>query len=329
MNRQIILRSRPHGMPAPEDFEMIETPVPQPAEGQVLVRHEFIGIVPAARLRMSEGPSYAPATLVGQPVYGQAVGTVVSSRHEGFRPGDAAMAMAGGWQDYSVSKGDELIKVDTHLAPKSVWLGAMGTSGFTAYVGILKIAKLRPADTVVISAATGAVGSVAGQIARLHGCRVIGIAGGARKCGIAVADFGFDHCVDYKADDFADRMTSLLPGGADVYFENVGGRVRDMVWPLMANGGRVAVCGLISEYNDQQMPGPGWLAVLTKRLQVTGFIVSDHAEFREEFQQRMGRWYAEGKVRVREDVSLGLESAPSAFLGMLNGRNLGKALVRV
>jgi NADPH-dependent curcumin reductase CurA len=329
MNRQIVLRSRPRGMPTSENFGLIESPVPQPNDGEVLIKHEFVGIVPAARLRMSEGPSYAAPTPIDHPVYGQAVGTVITSRHKDFKPGDAAVTMAGGWQDYSVARGDQLVKADTALAPKSVWLGALGTSGFTAYVGVLKIARLKPSDTVVVSAATGAVGSVAGQVAKLHGCRVIGIAGGAQKCEIAVRDYGFDDCVDHKAADLGDRLAALTPEGVNVYFENVGGRVRDAVWPLMVDGGRVAVCGLISEYNDEKAAGPGWFPVLTRRLQVTGFIVGDHEEFREEFHQRMGRWYSESRVRVREDISVGLESAPSAFIGLLNGKNLGKTLVQV
>jgi NADPH-dependent curcumin reductase len=329
MNRKIVLKSRPQGMPTPENFELIEAPISELKDGEVLVKHDFIGIVPAARLRMSEGPSYAASTPLGDAVYGQAVGTVVTSRHKDFKPGDAVMTLSGGWQDYSVTAAGRLIKVDTGVAPKSVWLGALGTSGFTAYVGMLVIAKLKPTDTVVLSAATGAVGSVAGQIAKLHGCRVVGIAGGQRKCEIAVAEYGFDECVDYRAADFPHRLAAVVPAGVDVYFENVGGAVRDAVWPLMLQGGRVAVCGLISEYNDAKAPGPGWFNVLTKRLSVTGFIVSDHDEHREEFHRRMGQWYVEGRVRVLEDVTEGLERAPSAFIGMLNGRNVGKTLVRV
>jgi len=316
-------------MPTPENFELVEAPVPEPKEGELLIKHDYIGIVPAARLRMSEGPSYAPSTLVGEAVYGQAVGTVVKSRHENFKPGDVAMTLSGGWQEYSIGQGKVLTKVDTTVAPKSLWLGAFGTSGFTAYVGILKIARLQPSDTVVVSASTGAVGSVAGQIAKLHGCKVVGIAGGQQKCEIAVGEYGFDACIDYRATDFPRQLAAATPNGIDVYFENVGGAVRDAVWPLMNQAGRVAVCGLISEYNDGKGPGPGWFNVLTKRLSVTGFIVSDHEELREEFYRSMARWFAEGRVRVREDVTQGLENAPSAFIGMLNGKNLGKTVVKV
>ncbi len=329
MNRKIVLKSRPQGMPILQNFELVESPIPEAKDGEVLIRHEYIGIVPAARLRMSDGPSYAASTPVGETIYGQTVGTVVASRHKDFRPGDVAMALGGGWQEYSVAMGNQLTKVDTGIAPKSVWLGALGTSGFTAYVGILKIAKLKTSDTVVVSASTGAVGSVAGQIAKIHGCRVVGIAGGREKCQIAIDEYGFDECADYRAEDFHLHLAASVPNGVDVYFENVGGTVRDAVWPLMVQAGRVAVCGLISEYNDGKAPGPGWFNILTKRLNVTGFIVSDHEEYRDEFRRLMGQWYGDGSVRVREDITVGLENAPSAFIGMLNGKNVGKTLVKI
>lgn len=329
INRQIVLKSRPQGTPTPQNFAMVEGPMPQPGDAEVLIKHEWLGLAPAARVRMSEGPSYAQPTELGEVIFGQAVGTVVTSRHEGFVPGDLAMTMSGGWQEYSVAGGPILIKVDTHIAPASVWLGALGTSGLTAYIGLLEIARLRSADTVVVSAASGAVGSLAGQIAKIHGCRVVGVAGGDEKCRLAVEDYGFDDCVSYSAPDFPERLRAAVPRGIDVYYENVGGRVREAVWPLMTLGGRVAVCGLISEYNDPKQPGPEWSSLLARRLSVSGFIVADHLSRRTEFVRDMGRWYTEGRIRVREHVSHGLEETVTAFIGMLSGRNYGKTLVRL
>lgn len=329
MNRQIVLASRPHGMPVESNFAAVESPMPTPAAGEVLLQHTWLGLAPAARLRMSEGDSYTTPLSLGEVVYGQAVGVVLESRHPAFRTGDLAASIRGGWQAYSVATGEALVKIDPGLAPPSVWLSALGTSGMTAYVGLLDFGRPEPQETVVISAAGGAVGSAVGQIAKIKGCRAVGLAGGPEKCRFAREQFGLDACIDYRADDVAAQLDRACPRGIDVYFENVGGVPRNAAWPLLTTGARIVVCGLISEYNDAQQPGPGWSKVLMKRLSLRGFILSDHLDRRAAFQQEMGEWYSQGRVRVREDICHGLDQAAPAFIRMLQGLNLGKALVRL
>lgn len=329
INRQIVLTSRPDGLPSEGNFAIVENVIPEPRDGQVLLRHSWLGLAPAARLRMGPADSYAKPLALGEVVYGQAVGTVVQSYNAAFRPGDTAVSMRGGWQEYSVAEGAGLNKVDETIAPASIWLGALGTSGMTAYVGLLDIGRPRAGETVVVSAASGAVGSAVGQIAKIKGCRAVGIAGGEAKCSFAVQQMGFDACVDYRAPNFAAELKRACPQGIDVYFENVGGASRDAAWPLMANQGRIVVCGLISEYNDDQQPGPGWFPVLTKRLILHGFILSDHLNRRADFERDMGAWYKQGKIMVREDVSHGLEQTIPAFIGMLQGRNFGKTVIQL
>ena len=329
INRQIVLSSRPSGLPVAENFRFVEAAVPEPGDGQVLIRHEWLGLAPAARLRMSETESYKAPLALGDVVYGQAVGVVVRSRHPGFAAGDPVVSTSGGWQTYSLADGALLSKIDPAIAPPTVWLGALGTSGMTAYIGLFDIGHVKSGDTVVVTAASGGVGSVAGQIAKLSGCRVVGIAGGAAKARHVVDDLGFDACIDYRAPDFAAQLKQACPDGVDVYFENVGGSVRDAAWPLMNTNGRVVVCGLIAEYNDGPQAGPGWFTILAKRLQLRGFIMSDHLDRRADFVRDMSRWYAQGHIRVREDVSEGLEQTVPAFIGMLQGRNFGKTIVKL
>ncbi|VTU27171.1 NADPH-dependent curcumin reductase [Variovorax sp. PBL-H6] len=326
-NRQIVLTARPRGLPRPDDFALVESPVPSPADGQVLMRHDWLGLAPAARLRMDEAGSYSAPMSLGDVVYGQAIGTVLHSRHPDFEPGDMAMAMRGGWQGFSALPGGDLNKIDPQLAPPPAWLGPLGTSGLAAYIGLLEHGRPRQGETVVVSAAAGAVGSVVGQIARIHGCRVVGIAGGADKQCAAVEEFGFDACVDHHDPDLAQALARACPDGIDVSFENAGGVSRDAVWPLMARGGRIVVCGLISEYNAPPATGPGWYRLLTQRLTIRGYITSDHLHLRGAFERDMARWWSEGRIRMREDVSQGLASAPAAFIGMLQGHNRGKVLV--
>lgn len=326
-NRQIVLARRPAGMPVPDDFRIIESAVPEIRDGEVLIRHAYLGLAPAARLRMSETRSYRDPLALGDVVYGQGCGVVVQSRKVGFEEGDQVMSISGGWQDYSVSRGAGLDRIDTAVAPPTVWLGALGTSGMTAWIGLLRIGQAKPGDTVVVSAASGGVGAMVGQIAKLKGCRAVGIAGGEAKVRHVVDDLGFDACVDYRSADYGDALQHACPDGIDVYFENVGGAVRDAVWPLMNSRGRIVVCGLIAEYNDAQQAGPGWFQILAKRLELRGFIMSDHAVLRPEFVAEMGAWYAAGKIVVREDISHGLEAVVPAFIGMLQGRNFGKTIV--
>lgn len=329
MNRQIVLASRPDGIPQPENFRLVEAPLPEPADGQVLLRHTWLGLAPSARLRMSVTASYRAPMALGDVVHGQTVGVVIRSRHPAFRAGDIAMVIGGGWQEYGVHAGNDLVRVDPEIAPPSIWLGALGSSGMTAYVGLLDIGAPQPGETVVVSAASGGVGSIVGQIARLQGCRVVGIAGGPAKVRHVLDTLRFDAAIDYRAPDFAEQLAAACPDGVHVYFDNVGGQVRDTVWPLMAQGGRVVVCGLIAEYNTAAQPGPGWFAILTKRLSVRGFILSDHLDRRADFLRDMGQWYRDGGIVVQEDITEGLESAVPAFIGMLQGKNFGKTVVRL
>ncbi len=328
-NRLIVLKSRPAGMPTPGDFELVERPVPALEPGRILIRHDWLGLAPAARLRMHEGDSYAPPMALGDVIHAQAVGEVVASRHERFRTGDPVLSMHAGWSTYSVSDGATVYPIDPLIAPPTVWLGALGSSGMTAWIGLNEIGALSPSDTVVVSSAAGAVGSVAGQLAAMQGCRVVGIAGGAEKCLLAVGEYGYAACVDYRSPGFAADLARACQGGVDVYFDNVGGAVRDTVWPLMNRFGRVVVCGLISEYNTGFVQGPAWHRLLTQRLTVRGFIVSDHADRRAEFVAQVGALVRDGRVRMREDTADGLEHAPAAFIRMLQGGNVGKTLVRI
>jgi NADPH-dependent curcumin reductase CurA len=328
-NRQIVLTSRPQGLPCPADFALVESAVAVPEAGQFVIRHSHLGLAPAARLRMGEIKSYAAPMALGDVVHSQAVGEVVASKHAQFKVRDQVVSTSGGWQEYSVSSGAGVSKIDTGLAPPTVWLGALGTSGQTAWVGLHDVAVPKRGETVVVSAAAGAVGSMAGQIARQLGCRIVGIAGGARKCEHVVHDLGFDACVDYRSEAFPQLLRDACPAGVDVYFDNVGGMVRDTVWSLLNQSGRVAVCGLISEYNDSFGAGPGWFNVLTRRLTVRGFIMSDHADSRGPFLEGMSKWYRAGAIRIREDIVDGLEQTVPAFIGMLQGKNFGKTIVRL
>jgi NADPH-dependent curcumin reductase CurA len=329
VNRQIVLMKRPVGMPSPADFALVDGAVPAPGDGEVLIRHSWLGLAPAARLRMGEEGSYAKPLAIGEVVYGQAVGTVMASRHPGFRPGETAVAMRGGWQEYSLAGGASLSKVDLSIAPASAWLGVLGTSGMTAYVGLLDFGEPVAGETVLVSAASGAVGCVVGQIAKLHGCRAVGIAGGDLKCRLGVEHYGFDACVDYRRSDFAQRLAQACPQGVDVSFENVGGASRDAAWPLLNHRARVVVCGLISEYNGAQSAGPPWFPILTKRLSVHGFILSDHLGRRAAFEKDMASWVSEAKVTMKEDVRHGIEQVVPSFIDMLEGRNVGKTIVQL
>ncbi|WP_028602830.1 NADP-dependent oxidoreductase [Ottowia thiooxydans] len=329
INRRIVLAARPQGVPRPEDFRIESAPVPRPEAGEVLLRHTCLGLAPAARLRMGEQASYREPMALGDVVYGQAIGRVVESRDPGLPVGTSVMSVSGSWQEYSTAPGSNLVKVDETIAPPSVWLGALGTSGMTAYVGLLDLGQPREGDTVVVSAASGGVGSNVGQIARQMGCRVVGIAGGAAKVAHVTAQLGFDAAVDYRCADFAEQLRAACPSGVDVYFDNVGGAVRDAVWPLMNQGGRIAVCGLIAEYNDNRQDGPGWFQILSKRLKIHGFIMSDHLHRRADFLRDMASWYRAGHIHVQEDISDGLESVVPAFIRMLTGENFGKTIVRI
>jgi NADPH-dependent curcumin reductase CurA len=331
INHKIVLAARPKGMPVPSDFRTIEETLTLTGERQILIQHEALGLAPSARLRMrAETDSYAAPMAIGETVYGQAVGRIVGSSHPDFKEGEWVMAMGGSWQRYFLSNGDRVFKIDVDLAPPAIWLGALGTSGLAAWIGLREIGRPNPGETVVVSAATGAVGSSAAQMAKAWGCKVVGIAGGLEKCLHATQYLGLDACVDYRDPNFPDLLATACSDGIDVYFDNVGGKVRDAVWARLNQNARVAVCGLISEYNSsgEREPGPPWFDVLVKQLTVRGFLLRDqHLARRAEFVAEVGELYRAGSLRVQEEASRGLERVPDAFIAMLRGGNLGKTVV--
>jgi NADPH-dependent curcumin reductase len=328
-NRQILLKSRPSGPPSPANFERVESAVPEPGDGQVLLRTLYLSLDPYMRGRMNDTRSYAKPAELGKPMVGGTVSEVVASRNARFGVGDIVLAYAG-WQDYALSDGAGLRKLDPEAAPLSTALGVLGMPGMTAYCGLLEIGKPKPGETVVVAAASGAVGSAVGQIARIKGARAVGVAGGAAKCRFVVEALGFDACIDHRAPDFAAQLAAACPKGVDVYFENVGGAVQQAVWPLLNDFARVPVCGVIAQYNASgPSPGPDIATVLRKRLLVRGFIVWDFAAKEGDFLRDMAAWIREGRVKYREDIVDGLEKAPEAFLGLLEGKNFGKLLVKV
>jgi NADPH-dependent curcumin reductase CurA len=329
INRQILLKSRPQGAPGLDNFELTETAIPEPGDGELLMRTRYLSLDPYMRGRMSAAKSYAKPAAVGAPMVGGTVGEVVTSRHPNYAAGDIVLGY-GGWQDYALSSGAGLRKLDPAAAPVSTALGVLGMPGMTAYVGLTEIGQPKPGETVVVAAASGAVGSVVGQIAKIKGCRAVGIAGGTEKCRFVTGELGFDACVDHRAPDFAQQLEAACPQGIDVYFENVGGAVQQTVWPLLNDFARIPVCGLIAQYNAATpMPGPDMFSVLRKRLLLRGFIVSDFAAKQGDFLRDVGEWVRSGRIKYREDVVDGLEQAPAAFLGLLQGKNFGKLLVRV
>jgi NADPH-dependent curcumin reductase len=294
-----------------------------------LMRNQYLSLDPYMRGRMSAAKSYAKPVEVGAPMVGHTVGEVVASCHPKFSTGDIVTGY-GGWQDYAVASGAGLRKLDPAAAPVSTALGVLGMPGMTAYMGLLEIGQPKPGETVVVAAASGAVGSVVGQIAKIKGCRAVGIAGGAEKCRFVTEVLGFDACVDHRGAEFTAALAAACPSGIDVYFENVGGAVQQTVWPLLNDFARVPVCGLIAQYNaTTPQPGPDMFSVLRKRLALRGFIVSDFIARQADFLRDVGEWVRSGRLKYREDVAEGLENAPAAFLGMLQGKNFGKMLVKV
>ncbi|MGH9160907.1 MAG: NADP-dependent oxidoreductase [Vicinamibacteraceae bacterium] len=335
VNRRIVLAARPRGVPTPQDFRLDEAPVPTPNEGQVLLRTLYLSLDPYMRQIMNEiGPIYAPSVRLGDPMVGGTVNRVVASKHPQFHTGDLVLGNAG-WLDYALSDGQDLVPLGKMARP-SLALGGFGMPAFTAYVGLLDIGRPKPRETVVVAAATGAVGAVVGQIAKLEGARVVGIAGGADKCRYAVEELGFHVCLDRRDPQLPEHLAAACPDGIDVYFENVGGAVFDAVLPLLNIGARVPVCGQIAHYNDEPSPlRPDPLpllmaTLLQKRIRMQGFIILDHYANRfDAFRRDMGEWVGAGRVKPREDLVDGLENAPAAFIGLLEGRNFGKLVVRV
>ncbi len=329
VNRQIVLKSRPEGAPGLNNFELVQSAVPEPGEGEVVMRTRWLSLDPYMRGRMSAAKSYAKPVEVGEPMVGGTVSEITVSRNSKFSPGDIVLGY-GGWQDYARSNGGGLRKLDPAAAPVTTALGVLGMPGMTAYAGLLEIGQPKPGETVAVAAASGAVGSVVGQIAKIKGCRAIGIAGGPEKCRYVVRELGFDTCVDHRAPDFAHQLKAACPAGIDVYFENVGGAVQQAVWPLLNDFARIPVCGLIAQYNaTTPLQGPDMFSVLRKRLTLRGFIVWDFAAREADFLRDAGEWVRTGRLKYREDVVDGLENAPSAFLGLLRGGNFGKLLVKI
>lgn len=334
-NRRIVLASRPQGAPKPQDFRLEETAVPEPGDGQMLLQTLYLSLDPYMRGLMNEiPPAYAAGSIpVDGTMVGGTVSRVVRSHHPKFREGDVVLAKSG-WQDYALSDGEGLMQLGAMERP-SLALGGLGMPAFTAYVGLLDIGQPQSGETVVVAAATGAVGAIVGQIAKLKGARVVGIVGGADKARHAVEELGFDICLDRRDPDLAQALKQACPNGIDVYFENVGGEVFDAVLPLLNVGARVPVIGVIAHYDDMHPAGPDRLpnmmaTVLAKRVRVEGMIILDHYNTRHDaFQRDMAEWIAAGKMKLTEDVVNGLENAPEAFIGMLQGRNFGKIVIRV
>ena len=334
-NKQILLASRPEGEPTLANFKLRETAVPEIGDGQVLVRHHYLSLDPYMRGRMNEGKSYAEPQPLNEVMVGGTVGEVMASRNPKFEVGDSVVGR-GGWQQYSVADASDvaaLRKVDSQRIALSAYLGAVGMPGVTAWYGLVRICAPKPGATIVVSAASGAVGSAVGQLAKVRGCRAVGIAGGADKCRYVVEELGFDACVDYKAhaDSKAlyQALKAVTPEGVDGCFENVGGAVLDAVLARMNAFGRIAVCGMISGYNGAPIPLSQPQLILQSRLRVEGFIVSEHLEDWPAALKELGDLVASGKLKYRETVAHGIKAAPEAFLGLLKGRNFGKQLVKL
>jgi len=335
VNRAIVLASRPDGPPSPANFRLMESPLPAPAEGQVLLRTVYLSLDPYMRGRMSDAPSYAPHVELDAVMVGQTVSRVMESKHPDFQPGDWVLA-SGGWQDYAAVDAGGLRHLGKAPAQPSYALGVAGMPGFTAYIGVLEIGQPKAGETLVVGAATGPVGATAGQLGKRAGCRVVGIAGGADKCRHAVEVLGFDVCIDHRAEDFARQLAAACPAGIDIYVENVGGKVFDAVLPLLNVAARVPVIGLIAQYSGAAPSATDRLpalmsAVLRKRLKVQGLIIFDYYATPRyaDFLRDIPAWLADGTLKYTEDVVDGLENTPSAFVGLLEGRNFGKLVVKV
>lgn len=335
VNRQIILARRPVGAPDDESLQMKLVDVPEPGPGEMLLRTVYLSLDPYMRGRMSDARSYAEPIAIGDPIVGGTVSRVVRSNIEGFKPGDWVLSY-NGWQDYAVSDGAGVVNLGRNPENPSWTLGVLGMPGYTAYCGLLYIGEPKPGETVVTAAATGPVGSTVGQLAKIKGCRAVGIAGGPEKCAHAVEVLGFDACIDRNAPDFRARLKEACPDGIDVYFENVGGEVLAAVLPLLNPKARIPLCGLVSQYNATGLPeGPdlsGWMlgTFLVKRVKLQGFIINlDFPDKFPEFMRDVGGWVREGKIRYREQIVEGLENAPEAFRGLLEGRNFGKLVIKV
>jgi len=334
-NLQVLLVRRPDGAPKLDDFDVRNGPMPQPAQGQILVRNSFLSLDPYMRGRMKDAKdSYAQPYALGEPVGGTTVGTVIESLHEGYQTGDLVVG-PGGWQEYSAYNAAEARKLPADMDHPSRALGVLGMTGLTAWHGLLSIGEPEAGETLVVGAASGAVGSIVGQIAKLKQCRVVGVAGGPDKCRHVVETLGFDACIDHRDPAFAARLKEAVPDGIDIYFENVGGAVFDAAWPLLNIHARVPVCGLVAGYNGvdtrsdhDRLPELAF-TLITKRITMKGFMSGDHGKDFSAFAAEMNAWIAAGRIKAHEDISEGLDRAPAAFIGMLEGANLGKTIVSI
>jgi NADPH-dependent curcumin reductase CurA len=334
-NRRVLLKSRPVGEPKPSDFEIAEGPIPKPGDGEILCRTIWLSLDPYMRGRMNDVKSYAAPVEIGGVMVGGTVSEVIESKHPGFAPGDFVLGY-GGWQTHHVARATARpgpfgpMKLDPKSAPISTALGVLGMPGMTAYVGLLDIGQPKPGETVVVSAAAGAVGSAVGQMAKLKGARAVGVAGSPDKCAYVVKELGFDACVSYRSPDLFGALKAECPNGIDVYFDNVGGDVLKAVLRQVNPFARIPLCGHIAQYSATEMPpGPNLGVVVGMRVKIQGFIVSDHVDRLGDFLREASAWVREGRLKYREDIAEGLDSAPQAFIGLLRGKNLGKQLVRV
>ncbi len=329
VNKQVLLTSRPQGAVSTDNFRLVDVPLSQPGEGQLLVRHDYLSLDPYMRGRMDDAKNYVQNVAIDEVMVGAIAGEVIASNHARFKVGDKVIG-AQGWQLYSLSDGRGLTRVDTTVAPLSYYLGVLGMPGLTAWIGLIDIGKAKAGETVVVSAASGAVGSVVGQLAKLRGCRVIGIAGGPAKCGYCVSELGFDACVDYKAGRLLEDLQAATPQGVDVYFDNVGGEILDAVLTRMNAHSRIPLCGTISQYDGAKVHGVrNFRSFLVNRIMLQGFIMSDYKSVWPQAIAELTQAVKEGKLKYRESVAEGLERAPQAFIGMLKGENFGKQVVKL
>ncbi|HVL75344.1 MAG TPA: NADP-dependent oxidoreductase [Noviherbaspirillum sp.] len=326
--KRIVLASRPEAEVTPSNFRLEEVPVPEIGDGEILIRNHYLSLDPYMRMRMTTAKSYAEPQPLDQTMIGGTVGEVVASKHPKFKVGDKVQGMLG-WAEMGVSDGTMLRTLDTTHVPLSAYLGAVGMPGMTAWYGLTQIMQPKEGETIVVSAASGAVGSVVGQLAKLRGCRAVGIAGGKEKCAYVTDELGFDACIDYKAGQLEADLAKATPDGIDALFENVGGAGMDACLARMNPFGRIALCGLIAGYDGQPMPIYNIGKVLTMRLTMRGFIISEHMDLWPQGLRELGTLVATGKLKFRESLAQGLEAAPEAFIGMLKGRNFGKQLVRL
>ncbi len=334
-NRQIVLASRPHGAPTSSNFNLVEAVVPTPGEGEILLRTVYLSLDPYMRGRMSNEKSYAEPVAIDEVMVGGSICRVEASNNTGFEKGDLVVAF-GGWQDYSLSNGEGVIKLDSNMPNPSYGLGVLGMPGLTAYMGLMDIGEPKAGETLVVAAATGAVGSLVGQIGKIQGCKVVGIAGSQEKCDYAVNELGFDVCLNHNDDDLDAQLATACSSGIDIYYENVGGKVFDAVLPLLNPKARIPLCGLIAQYNATDLPeGPDRIGLLmgnllVKRIKMQGFVVfNDYSHRYGEFQQTMAPWLMSGQIKYKEHKVTGLENAVSAFIGLFQGENFGKLVVQV